>query len=42
MAYKLNNWPNNPSNNLTINDCLFNLVKLTTNAVESKLLRNCF
>ena len=42
MVYKLNSWPNNTSNNFTINDCLFNLVKLTTNAVESKFIYNCW
>ena len=42
MAYKLKNWLNNTSNNFTINDCLFNAVKLTTDAVESKFIYNCW
>ena len=40
IVYELNNWPRNPTNNLTLKNCLFGTVKLVRNAIKSKFTYN--
>ena len=40
IGYELNNQPRNPSNNLTLKNCLFGTVKLVRNADKSKFTYN--
>ena len=40
IVYELSNWPGNSTNNVTINNCLFEIVKLTRNANKSKFTYN--
>ena len=37
IVYELNNWPCNPTNNFSLNNCLFGTVKLVRNAIKSKI-----
>ena len=40
IAYELNTWPHNSTNNFTLKYCLFPTVKLTINAGKSKFTYN--
>ena len=42
IVYKWNKWPRNPTNNFTLNNCLFGTVKLTRNAEKSKFSYNAW
>ena len=36
IVYELNKWPRNPTNNITLENCLFGIVKLTRNKEKTK------
>ena len=38
--YELNTWPRNPTNNFTLKNCLFGIVKLVRNTMKSKFTYN--
>ena len=40
IVYELNTWPQNPTNNFTLKNCLFGTVKLTRNADKTKFTYN--
>lgn len=40
MVYELSNWLNKTNNNVTLNNCLLEIVKLTKNASKSKFVYN--
>ena len=40
LVCELNSWPCNPTNNLTLENCLFGTVKLVRNAMKSKFTYN--
>ena len=41
IAYELNDWPDNSTNNFTLKNCLLGTVKLTGNADKIKFTCNC-
>ena len=40
IVYELNNWPRDPTNNVTLKNCLFGTVKLVRNGIKSKFTYN--
>ena len=40
IVYELNKWPRNPTNNITLKNCLFGIVKLTRNKEKTKFSHN--
>ena len=40
MVYELNNWPHDPANNFTLENCLIDTVKLTRNVDKIKFTYN--
>ena len=40
IVYELNNWPHDPANNFTLENCLIDTVKLTRNVDKIKFTYN--
>ena len=40
IVYELNNWPRNPTNNFSLENCSFGTVKSVRNTIKSKFIYN--